>query len=65
MSHDILNVGYHKGQMDFGVNCSIDELSYEEMRKFREMVVVAIGVAESMWRTAQEKKNPVGQSNNP
>lgn len=49
MMKEILTVGYHKGEMDFGVNASIRDLSYEEMSKFREMLVVAIGQAERMW----------------
>ncbi len=47
---NLLTVGYHKGEMDFGVNCSIDELTYEQMRDFREMVCIAVGQAEQMWR---------------
>lgn len=55
----ILTVGYHKGEMDFGVNGSIADLTREEMRNFREMVVVAIGQAEQMWgRSWQEKNHP-------
>ncbi len=52
---NILTVGYHKGEMDFGVNASISELTYEQMTEFRAMCMVAIGQAESMWRTAREK----------
>ena len=55
---NILTVGYHKGEMDFGINCSIDELSYEEMRAFREMVCVAIGQAEQMWRRKMSGREP-------
>lgn len=53
---NILSVGYHKGEMDFGVNASIKDLTYEQMKNFREMVVVAIGIAESMWREANSPK---------
>lgn len=54
----LLTVGYHNGEMDFGVNCSIDELTYEQMRDFREMVCVAIGQAEQMWRKRWTGKEP-------
>lgn len=62
MEKPIFTVGYHKGEMDFGVNGSIQDLSYEQMRAFREMVVVGIGQAEQMWGRAQEKKHPSHQS---
>jgi len=45
----ILSVGYHKGEMDFGVNSSIRDLSHEQMNQFRQMLIVAIGQAERMW----------------
>jgi hypothetical protein len=56
---DLIKVGYHKGKMDFGVT-SVGDLTYEQLKEMREMIVVAIGVAENMW-----KKNhtpPVGCS---
>ena len=55
-----LTVGYHKGEMDFGINCDIDNLTYEQMNEFRVMCCVAIGQAESMWRRAQDARNPAG-----
>ena len=57
---NILSVGYHKGEMDFGVNASIADLSYEEMARFREMIVVAIGQAERMW--SENRQHPVSQN---
>ena len=56
--NNLLTVGYHKGEMDFGINCSIDELTYEEMKNFREMVCVAIGQAEQMWRRKSSGRQP-------
>lgn len=58
MENNILTVGYHKGEMDFGVNCSISDLNQEQMNEFRAMCMVAIGQAESMWRNSNEKKHP-------
>ena len=55
---NLFYVGYHKGVMDFGVNGAIGELSYEEMTKFREMIIVGIGTMEGMWRGAKEKDYP-------
>lgn len=49
----ILSVGYHKGEMDFGVNASIKDLSLEQMNELRIMTIVAIGQAESMWRDSR------------
>jgi len=40
--------------MDFGVNGSVAELSLEELRKMREMIIVAIWCAEDMWRRNQK-----------
>ena len=61
MEQNIFSVGFHKGEMDFGVNGSICDLTYEQMKNFREMIVVGIGQAESMWRNSQQEKHPAGQ----
>ena len=58
-----LSVGMHKGEMDFGVNGSVAELSQEKMQEFRAMTMVAIGIAEDMWRRAQAGKSPVSKEN--
>lgn len=47
---DLISVGYHKGEVDFSVNSSIEDLTLEELKKIREMLVVAIWCAEDMWR---------------
>ena len=60
---NILTVGWHKGEMDFGINCDIDELDIKQMHEFRVMVCVAIGQAENMWRRAREKQNPAAVNN--
>lgn len=52
-SKDILRVGWHKNEMDFGINSTIRDLTYEQMKAFRAMVCVAIGQAENMWRDSQ------------
>lgn len=48
---NILSVGKNKGEMDFAISATISDLSQEQMAEFREMIVVAIGVAEQMWRS--------------
>jgi hypothetical protein len=54
---DILTVGFDKnGDADFGVRCSIGELSLEDMTRLRAMVTVAIGTMEQMWRDEQMRK---------
>lgn len=51
---DLITIGYHKGEMDFGVNCSISDMTLEEFNELRIMTIVAIGQAESMWRRNNE-----------
>lgn len=51
-----LSVGYHKGEMDFGVNCSVRDLTYKQMKELREMIIVGIGQMEQMWAEAQQLK---------
>lgn len=55
---NFISVGWHKGEMDFSVNCSIADLSYEQMKSLREMIVVGIGQAERMWSQGQTKSSP-------
>ena len=53
---DLITIGYHKGEMDFGVNGSVSELSLEQLKELREMIIVAIWCAEDMWRRNQKEK---------
>ena len=57
----LLSVGYHKGEMDFGVSASVKELSYEQMKELREMTVVGIGIMESMWRDSRSQPQAAKQ----
>lgn len=61
---NILSVGCYKGEMDFGISSTIESLSYEQMNEFRQMLVVAIGTAEDMWRRANMQKNSTQTSKN-
>lgn len=57
VKNDLLTVGFDKnGSMDFGVRCSVADLTYEEMKELRAMIPVAIGVMEQMWRDEQMRK---------
>ncbi len=59
INQDLITIGFHKGEMDFGVNGSVGELNYRELSELRQMIVVAIYVAEDMWRREQSRKEPV------
>lgn len=52
---NILSVGMNKGEWDFSVRATIQDLNHLEMDKFRAMLMVAIGTAEDMWRRSAEK----------
>ena len=56
MENPIISIGRHKGEMDFGVNVSIGDLTLKEMDELRIMTMVAVGQAESMWRRYQEER---------
>lgn len=62
MNNPYFEVGLHKGEMDFGVSGAVCDLSYEEIRKLREMIVVGIGVCEDMWRSAQQRRHPAQEA---
>lgn len=59
---NIITIGYYKGDMDFSVNCSIADLSYDDMKELRNITFVAIGVAHQMWSKVMEEKNPPSAS---
>ena len=63
----LVQIGYYKGEMDFGVKGTVAELTIEEMNELRIMTMVAVAQAENMWRTAQEKKeeNKASEAINP
>ena len=50
-----IEVGWHKGEIDFWVNSSICELTFEQMQELRAMICTAIGTAEQMWRDGQKR----------
>ena len=53
----IITIGFDKNmEPDFGIGCSIYDLTFAEMKELRAMIPVAIGVMEQMWRDEQTKK---------
>lgn len=58
----LIQVGYYKGEMDFGVRSTVAELTYEQMNELRIMTIVAIGQMEAMWSRAQEEKDRPNQA---
>lgn len=50
MEKPLIQVGYNKSEMDFAVSASISDLSLEQLKELREMIIVAIWCAEDMWR---------------
>ena len=59
---EIITIGYHKGEMDFGVNGSVVDLSLEELNQLRIMTCVAIQQAQNMWSRGNEE--PATEVNN-
>lgn len=62
MDRAIIDIGYYKGEMDFGVSGSVSDLSREEFDKLRLMALTALRVADDMWMRANveqptEKRN--------
>ena len=56
----LITIGYQKSEMDFLVSMAVGELSFKELRKMREMIIVAIWCAEDVWRRNQ--KTEAGKS---
>lgn len=54
---NLISIGYEKGEMDFSISGLVGELSLEEMGKLREMTMVAIGIAEDMFRRGNTSRN--------
>jgi len=53
MNNPYISVGYHKGEMDFSISAEVQDLDHSEMNDLRQMIVVAIGTMEDMWRREQ------------
>ena len=56
MKDYLLAIGYNEsGELDIRVDLRIRNFNYAEMKDFREMVCVAIGIAESEFLEAQPR----------
>ncbi len=65
MTEYIFSVGWNKGEIDFGVCCSVQDLTLEQMNEVRKMIVVGIGTMEDMWRREQQRRTPAAQTEKP
>lgn len=60
-----MSVGFNKhGEVDFAVNCSITNLSFEDMHDLRAIMPVAIRVADNMWMD-EIRESPSAKANDP
>ena len=51
VKRELVTVGFDKnGEFDFGITMSVSNLTFDEMQKLRQMVCVAIGQMEDIWR---------------
>lgn len=57
---NIISLSRKRGEWDFGVRATITELSFEEMNELRQMIIVAIGVAEDMWKRGRHESDEIG-----
>ena len=63
MEQPLITIGFDKnGEADFGILSSICGLSLEKMNQLRQIIPVAIKVAENMWYDELMKK-PENQAN--
>lgn len=54
-----IHKGHRRGDLNFGVMTGlIEDFSFEEMREFREILCVAMGIAEDAFRSGSMKRNP-------
>lgn len=51
---NIFVVGKKKGEWDFSIRATIQDLSIDDMNELRAMIMAAIGTAEDMWRRRPE-----------
>ena len=57
VKNDILTVGFDKnGEAEFGIRCTVCDLTYDQMKELRAMIPVAIGTMEQIWRDVQMRK---------
>lgn len=52
---NIITVGKKKGEWDFSIRATVQDLSHKEINELRAMIIVAIGTMENMWRRGMEE----------
>jgi hypothetical protein len=58
-----IHKGHRSGHLNFGVMTGlIQDFSLEEMREFRQMLFVVIGITESAFRDGDAKRNPAASA---
>ena len=64
MEKPLITIGFDKnGEADFGILSSIQDLSLEKMNQLRQIIPVAIKVAENMWYDEQtDETSLIGQN---
>lgn len=65
MDRPLITIGFHKGEMDFGVSCEVGILDFKTLEKLRSMVITAIWCAEDMWKRNNEPKAYQANTNKP
>jgi len=58
MIKPLIEIGYNKGELDFSVRGTVQDLTIEELNELRKMIVVTIYVVEDMWRRNRDRLNP-------
>ncbi len=57
--NNLITIGFDKnGECDFGVKADFAELTIKQLNEIRQMIPVAIYIAEDMWR--RNNSNKVG-----
>ncbi|HEX9503593.1 MAG TPA: hypothetical protein VF974_04715 [Patescibacteria group bacterium] len=55
MEKSLITIGFDKnGEAEFGILMSLADLSREQLKELREIIVVAIYEAEDIWRRAHQ-----------
>ena len=59
----LITIGFDKnGEGEFGISCCMADLTLRQMNELREIIPVAIYVAEDMWHRAVEKQRPIASA---
>jgi hypothetical protein len=63
MEKPLITIGFDKnGEADFGIRDDLSELSLEKFNELRQIIPVAIYVAEDGWHREQERRQPANKA---